>query len=59
VEFARNGDPDGPDLPAWPADTAAGTVLEIGARLAARDGFMSGRLAWHQTRSLALLDKSR
>jgi len=58
VQFARSGDPNGTGLPRWPADDDTGQVLEIGARAEARSGLMAGRLAWHEQRGLALLEKA-
>jgi para-nitrobenzyl esterase len=55
VQFARTGDPNGAGLPAWPRDTPAGTVLEIGDEVVARDGFAAARLDWHVARGEALL----
>jgi para-nitrobenzyl esterase len=55
VQFARTGDPNGPGLPAWPRDTAAGTVLEIGDEVVVREGFEAARLDWHVARGEALL----
>jgi carboxylesterase type B len=45
VQFARSGDPNLADLPAWrPFDAAADNYLEFGAEPAARDHWRTGKL---------------
>lgn len=60
VRFARTGNPNGPQLPDWPAwEPGTARVLEIGDEVSVRDGFLAERMNYHLERGQALLNQSR
>jgi len=59
VEFARRGDPNRADLPAWPAwEPGSDQVLEIGAEAVVRRDFLAERMAYHLQRGQEMLERS-
>ena len=60
VQFARTGDPNRDGLPEWPAYSAKHPyVLEIGDQTVLHDAHLPQRMAYHQRRGIANLEKAR
>jgi para-nitrobenzyl esterase len=60
VQFAKNGNPNGPGLPEWPAYRAdAPFVLEIGDEVILHEDLEPDRLNYHKARGIANMEKAR
>jgi len=60
VQFAKNGNPNGPGLPEWPEyHTDAPFVLEIGDEVVLHADLEPERIAYHKQRGIANLEKAR
>lgn len=59
VQFARRGNPNGPELPDWPAyEPGSARVLEIGDEIAVRNDFLAERMNYHLKRGQEMLERS-
>ena len=60
LQFARSGNPNNPDAPDWPVyEPGSAQVLEIGAEVEVRNGFLAERMAYHLKRGQEMLGHSR
>ncbi len=60
LQFARSGNPNNPDAPDWPVYApGSAQVLEIGAEVEVRKGFLAERMAYHLKRGQEMLGHSR